>query len=83
MYYISSLAGSEADSVKHLYTSLDDAYGCLGVLQLPLGESFVFFLHPTLSYKLQTLISIRKQCILFTESLTNFELCIDLICLPL
>lgn len=36
---ISTLTGSEADSVKHLYTSLDDAYGCLGVLQLPLGDS--------------------------------------------
>ncbi|CAG2120117.1 unnamed protein product, partial [Medioppia subpectinata] len=35
---IATLGPSEADSVRHLYSTVLDAYGCLGVLQLSVGE---------------------------------------------
>lgn len=33
-------AQSEADSVRHLYSTVLDAYGCLGVLQLAIGMTY-------------------------------------------
>ncbi|KAI1286204.1 Synaptojanin-1 [Halotydeus destructor] len=36
---IGILSATETDSVRHLYSTITDAYGCLGVLQIALAES--------------------------------------------
>lgn len=37
-FFVLNVAGQETENVKHLYTTTLDAYGCLGVLHLALGE---------------------------------------------
>lgn len=41
---IAVLSSQEFDSVKRQYTKIQDAYGCLGILQFSLGETTVLFL---------------------------------------
>ncbi|KAK6622419.1 hypothetical protein RUM44_002230 [Polyplax serrata] len=41
---IAVLSSQETDSMKRQYTKLLDAYGCLGVLQLNVGENTVLYL---------------------------------------
>lgn len=41
---IAVLSSQELDAVKRQYTKIQDAYGCLGILQFSLGECSVLFL---------------------------------------
>ncbi|XP_054161531.1 synaptojanin-1-like [Oppia nitens] len=41
---VATISPSEADSVRHLYSTVLDAYGCLGVLQLSIGDTNILYL---------------------------------------